>query len=134
MSENLKDTWMWERARDLIDQAEKLQNQFAQRGGGGKGSTGWSPPVDMVETKTEVWVLVALPGTSAKNIQVGFDGVSVTISGERNLPEPFRKAVIHRLEIPNGRFARRIPLPVECSAVTRNQFTNGCLLVGLRKV
>lgn len=134
MSDDLGNTWMWERARDLIDQAENLQKQFGQRSGGGDRSSGWAPPVDMVETKTEVWVLVALPGTSPKDITIGFDGITLTIAGVRNLPTPFRKAVIHRLEIPNGRFERRIHLPVECSEVTRNQFTNGCLLVGLRKV
>jgi HSP20 family molecular chaperone IbpA len=134
MGDDLGSTWMWERARNLIDQAEKLQKQFGQRGGGGDGASGWAPPVDMVETKTEVFVLVALPGAAPRDIKVGFDGLTLTISGVRHLPAPFRKAVIHRLEIPNGRFERRIPLPVECSAVTRNQFTNGCLLVGLRKV
>ena len=132
MSDDLGSTWMWERARNMIDQAEKLQKQYGQRGG--DGSSGWAPPIDMVETKTEVFVLVALPGTVSGDIKVGFDGLTLTVSGVRNLPAPFRKAVIHRLEIPNGRFERRIPLPVECSAVTRNQFTHGCLLVGLRKV
>lgn len=130
MSDHLSDTWMWERARNLIDKAEQLQKQFAQPGG---GPAGWAPPVDVFETKTEVWVLVALPGVQPGDIQVGFDGVALTISGERHLPEPFRRAIIHRLEIPNGRFERRIVLPVECDEVARNQFTHGCLLLGLRK-
>lgn len=133
MSDDLGSTWMWERARNMIDQTEKLQKQFGQRSGG-DGSSGWSPPIDMVETKIELFILVALPGATAADIKIGFDGLAVTVSGVRHLPAPFRKAVIHRLEIPNGRFERHIPLPVECSAVTRNQFTHGCLLIGLRKV
>ena len=31
MSDDLGNTWMWERARNMIDQAERLQKQFAQR-------------------------------------------------------------------------------------------------------
>ncbi|MDF1800964.1 MAG: Hsp20/alpha crystallin family protein [Planctomycetota bacterium] len=134
MSDNLSDTWMWERARNLIDQAEKLQKQFAQPGGSAKGSVGWTPPVDVFETKNELWVLIALPGTQPADITVSFDGLRLTVSGTRNLPEPFRRAIIHRMEIPNGRFERSVHLPVECKEVTRNQFTHGCLLIGLRKV
>ncbi len=133
MSDNLSDTWMWERARNLIDQAERLQNQFGTPGGG-PGSAGWAPPVDIFETKAELWVLVALPGVQPGDITVGFDGLALTISGERHLPEPFRRAVIHRMEIPNGRFERKLALPIECDKVVRNQYTHGCLLLALRKV
>lgn len=131
MSDDLGNTWMWERARNLIDQAERLQQQFAQRRG---DSGGWAPPVDVFESKTEVLILAAIPGVAAGDISIGFDGMSVTISGTRNLPAPLRRGVIHRLEIPNGRFERRVQLPVECDAVTRQELASGCLLVGLRKV
>ena len=53
MSDNLSDTWMWERARNLIDQAERLQKSFGTPGAPGAGSAGWAPPVDIFETKTE---------------------------------------------------------------------------------
>lgn len=132
MSDDLGNTWMWERARNMIDQAERLQKQFAQRDSSAAG--GWQPPVDVFESKSEVLILVAIPGVAAGDISIGFDGISVTISGVRNLPAPLRRGVIHRLEIPNGRFERRVPLPIECSAVTRQELANGCLLVGLRKV
>lgn len=130
-SDHLSDTWMWDRARSLIDQAGQLQKQFAQPGGG--SASGWQPPIDVVETATEVWVLIALPGIRHEEVSVGFDGDELTVSGERQMPAPFRRAIIHRIEIPNGRFERRIPLPVECAKVSRNQFTHGCLLVGLKK-
>ncbi|MFT6363563.1 MAG: HSP20 family molecular chaperone IbpA [Planctomycetota bacterium] len=122
---------MWDRARSLIDQAGKLQKQFAQPSGSSAG--GWEPPIDIVETANEVWVLIALPGISQRDVTVGFDGDVLSVTGERQMPAPFRRAIIHRIEIPNGRFERHIQLPVECTKVSRNQFTHGCLLVGLKK-
>jgi HSP20 family protein len=132
VSDDLGNTWMWERARNLIDQAERLQKQFAQRSA--QNTSGWAPPVDVFESKSEILILVAIPGVAASEISIGFDGISVTISGNRNLPAPLRRGVIHRLEIPNGRFQRRVPLPVECDAVTRQELKSGCLLISLRKV
>ena len=132
MSDDLGNTWMWERARNLIDQADRLQKQFAQRDANSAG--GWAPPVDVFESKSEVLILVAIPGVPASAMSIGFDGLSVTISGTRNLPAGLRRGVIHRLEIPNGRFERRVQLPTECDAVTRQELSSGCLLIGLRKV
>jgi HSP20 family protein len=130
-SDHLADTWMWDRARSLIDQADKLRGQFAAPGGG--GTAGWSPPIDILETKTEIVVLVALPGMRHDEVEIGFDGDILVVTGERQMPAPFRRAIIHRIEIPNGRFERRIPLPCECSKVSRNQITHGCLIIGLKK-
>ena len=33
------------------------------------------------------------------------------IAGERVLPQELRTATIHRLELPQGRFERQVPLP-----------------------
>jgi HSP20 family protein len=128
-SDHLNDTWMWDQARSLIDQADKLKNQFGKPGSG----AGWEPPIDIVETATELWILIALPGIREKEVKITFEGNMVKVSGERQMPTPFRRAIIHRMEIPNGRFERHISLPVECSRISRNQFTQGCLLVGLKK-
>jgi HSP20 family protein len=44
-----------------------------------------------------------------------------------------RTAEIHRLELPHGRFERRIPLPAgRYESVTRGS-VHGCLLVTLQK-
>jgi HSP20 family protein len=130
-SDHLNDTWMWERARSLIDQTDKLQKQFAQPGQ--RSSSGWTPPIDVLETKTEVVILAAIPGVCQDAISIGFDGEVVTIRGERQMPAPFRRDIIHRIEIPNGRFERRIVLPAPCTEVSRQQLTQGCLLIGLKK-
>ena len=54
---------------------------------------------------------------------------TLVISGHRVLPVELRNARIHRLELPQGRFERRIALPTGRYAVSRFA-VNGC--VGLR--
>ena len=57
------------------------------------------------------------------------DGGTLIVSGRRVLPAELRDARIHRLELPQGRFERRIALPAGRYAVSRFA-ANGC--IGLR--
>ena len=45
-----------------------------------------------------------------------------------------RTAVIHRLELPQGRFERRLPLPPGRYDVEPPAVVNGCLVIVLRKL
>ncbi|MDB5372380.1 MAG: hypothetical protein JWP04_1022, partial [Belnapia sp.] len=50
------------------------------------------------------------------------------------LPPELRFAAIHRLELPQGRFERQLPLPPgRYSTGIRQSLVNGCLLVRLEK-
>ena len=49
------------------------------------------------------------------------------------LPPELRTAVIHRLELPQGRFERRIPLPPGRYDAVRRFAANGCLVFELAK-
>ena len=57
---------------------------------------------------------------------------SLIVSGRRVLPPELRSAVIHRLELPQGRFERRLQLPAGRYAV-RQFVKNGCLVFSLTK-
>jgi len=70
----------------------------------------WEPPVDVYETAHDLWIVVALPGVGADQIEIAVGDGAVVVAGERRLPVEAR-AIIHRLEIPAWRFERRIPLP-----------------------
>src|SRR5690606_36832946 len=59
------------------------------------------------------------------------DGVLVVV-GRRTLPPELRDAVIHRLELPQGRFERRIPLPTGRYTVSRFAM-HGCVGFSLAK-
>jgi hypothetical protein len=55
------------------------------------------------------------------------------VAAERSLPAELRTAAIHRLEIPHGRFERRIELPPGRYELERQGLVNGCLVVSLRR-
>ncbi len=127
-------TWMWERARTLLEQAENLQRGFFQPSRPGSTRPSWVPPVDVFETSTELWVLVALPGVEPECVEIELSGQVLAVSGERALPSAFRRAAVHRLEIPHGRFERRIELPPGRYERTHTQILHGCLFVNLGKL
>jgi HSP20 family molecular chaperone IbpA len=94
---------------------------------------GWEPPVDILETESEVLVLVALPGVDPDDAQALIEDGDLVIAGTRVVPEQLRTATIHRLELPQGRFYRRLRLPAGHYAGVRRAAAAGCLIVTLQK-
>ncbi|WP_342240820.1 Hsp20/alpha crystallin family protein, partial [Inquilinus sp. OTU3971] len=77
--------------------------------------------------------LAALPGVEAERAEVAVKGNALLISGQRTLPPEIRTAVIHRLELPRGRFERRISLPSDRYSVAQVSWALGCIAIVLRK-
>ena len=69
----------------------------------------------------------------AERVEVVLDGNDLVVVGTRVLPAELQSATIHRLELPQGRFERRVRLPSgRYSAVSRST-VDGCLLIKLQK-
>jgi len=122
--------WMLSDAIETLARAERLQQQFLNlhpRAGSREAS--WEPPMDIIETDDEILILVALPGVDPEEVEAALDGPTLVISGRRTLPEELRSARILRLELPQGRFERRIALPTGRYTISRFA-AHGC--VGLR--
>lgn len=126
--------WMWGDALDVLARAERLHRQLFQPTPGSARQASWEPPVDVLETAGQVLIIAALPGVSDGAIQLAVDGAFLVIAGERTVPAELRTAVIHRLELPQGRFERRVPLPPGRYDQIHRQTMNGCLVVTLRKI
>lgn len=124
--------WMWSEACELIARAERLQQQFFQLAT--MQAATWEPPVDMLETDQALLVIVALPGVEASDIHVSTDGDTLVVLALRRLPIIAQRAEVHRLEIPYGKFERRVRLPGGAFAVGTSELMNGCLFVRLTKV
>jgi HSP20 family protein len=121
--------WMWSEACDQLARAERLHRQFFQP----RHSGAWEPPVDIIETEREVLIFVALPGVSLDKAEAVIDGADLVIAGTRVLPPELRTATIHRLELPQGRFERRVRLPTGRYRDVRRSAEDGCLVITLRK-
>jgi HSP20 family molecular chaperone IbpA len=123
---------MWSEALQMLAQAERLHREVFRPVQGERGAS-WEPPVDMMETKDAVLILAALPGVDPAKVQAVIEDGTLVISGERTLPAEMRTAVIHRLELPQGRFARRVELPPGRYGGVRSVTANGCLVISLAK-
>lgn len=125
-------SWMWADALSLLEQAERRQRQFFRTSSA--DAQYWEPPVDVVESEDAVIVHVALPGVPAAAIVVSFEPGAITVSGMRDFPAMRTAARIHRIEIPYGRFERRIPLCLHALEPAARELADGCLVLTFSKV
>jgi HSP20 family molecular chaperone IbpA len=124
---------MWSEACALIKQAEQLHRQFFEPSRAGAQAARWEPPVDVFETERQLWIIAALPGVAPEAVRVEIEGPTLTIAGLRPLPSKGRNANIVRLEIPYGRFERRITLSARLRLAER-ELLNGCLVLTFAKL
>jgi len=124
--------WMWSEALSMLARAERLHQQMFVPVGR-RVSVSWEPPVDVLETDHEVLVLAALPGVDVARVEAVIEGRTLVIAGQRVLPPELRTATIHRLELPQGRFERRVSLPPGVYNGVRRAEAHGCLVISLTK-
>lgn len=117
----------------MLARAERMHQDFLGPPRSRLRQPSWEPPVDVLETEREVLVFVALPGVAAQQVQTAIDGADLVVAGSRTLPRELRTAVIHRLELPQGRFERRIRLPSGRYESVDVAVIDGCLTVSLKK-
>ncbi len=125
--------WMWSDACEMLARAERLHRAFFSPLLAAAQRPAWEPPADILETEREVLVHVALPGVSADRVEVAIEGGDLIFAGVRVLPDELRTAIIHRLELPQGRFERRVRLPAGSYGSIRCSAADGCLLITLSK-
>ncbi|MCU0839518.1 MAG: Hsp20/alpha crystallin family protein [Rhodospirillales bacterium] len=118
----------------MLDRAERLQREFFQLSVERERGPAWQPPIDVIETEHEVAVVVALPGVRPHDVAVAVEDGTLVISAVRSLPRAGSGSVIRRLEIPYGRFERRVVLDGETLRLDRRDFANGCLMLTFRKI
>lgn len=126
-------SWMWAEALELLQDAERLQRQFF-RVGALQGAPCWEPPVDLFQNGDQLKLLVALPGVTPQQLEVVITPNLILVRGERSLPADSRHAAIHRLEIPYGRFERRIVPPAGGFELIDQRLEHGCLVLALRRL
>jgi HSP20 family protein len=132
METNFPRYWMWSEAFEMLARAERLHRQFFQPPSR-TSSVAWEPPVDVLETDRALLVLVALPGVNPEEAKAVIDDGALIVSGIRTYPSEMLTATIHRLELPQGRFERRVRLPPGRYGPIHRSDANGCLIITLQK-
>jgi HSP20 family protein len=126
--------WMWSEALQMLAQADRLHRQMFKPNVSQQRRPNWEPPVDMLETEDKVLILAALPGVDAAKVRAVIQDGVLVITGERVLPDELRTATIHRLELPQGWFERRVELPAGRYDGVSSATANGCMVISLTKV
>ncbi len=123
---------LFDDAIELLREADRMHRQFFTLALNRSGPC-WEPPVDVVERDGTIVIRVALPGVRAEAIEVRSEGGSLHVLGRR-APGAEAGSTIHRLEIPYGRFERRIDLPAGHYEILHRDLADGCLVIALRRV
>ena len=126
MSKRQLDDLMWADACRAMERAERLRRQFFHH-----GRPYWEAPIDVFETADALTILIALPGVELDSITVTLNTGTLVVRGERPLPSELQHARILRMEIPYGRFERRIELPPVPFEISGRHLADGCLMLRL---
>jgi HSP20 family molecular chaperone IbpA len=124
---------MWSEACEMLVRAERMHRELFRPAASQARQPAWEPPVDILETDYEVLAFVALPGVNADDVEAVIEGGDLVIAGARTYPAALRTAIIHRLELPQGRFYRRLRLPAGRYSAVRRAAADGCLVITLQK-
>lgn len=92
----------------------------------------WEPPLDLIETEEEVLAYVALPGVNISDVKIFAENGVLALRGQRQRPPEWRQAAIIRLELPWGKFERRVKIPDGCTFEKRRA-VRGYLVIHLKK-
>ena len=118
--------WMWGEALDMLARAERMHRQLFQPASTSARRPSWEPPVDILEYDQGLRLLFALPGVAPEDIQVRLEAGALIVTAVRRLSHASGAGMIRRLEIPHGRFVRRIALAGP-TRIADSQYHNGCL-------
>ena len=93
------------------------------------------PPVDIHETKDDLFLTFELPGMEKDEIKVGVESNILTVSGERKTHQEENGQDFIRSEIRHGSFSRSFTLPktVDLDKISAD-YKNGLLEIRLAKV
>jgi HSP20 family protein len=123
--------WMWAEAIGLVERAEGLQRQFFRLA---RSTAAWEPPADVFEGDGEVAIVVALPGVAEDDVELDAEPGAIVVRALRPQPLAGSCRGVRQLEIPYGRFERRIALPAGVYEPVSRVLTHGCLILRLRRL
>jgi HSP20 family molecular chaperone IbpA len=120
---------MWAEAVSVLARVDRLHRGFFH-----PDPIGWEPPVDVLETASELVIVVALPGVHVDEVEIVVHDRSLAVVGVRKLPGFLQRARVVRMELPHGRFERQVAIPPGRYELTRRDLADGLLVVVLRRL
>ncbi|OHC00427.1 MAG: hypothetical protein A3G70_08095 [Planctomycetes bacterium RIFCSPLOWO2_12_FULL_39_13] len=124
----------WQELVRLQQEVNELFSNFFDRFSSTK-EISFTPQINMYETKEEVVLNVALPGTLQEDIDISLEEEDVLyIRGERPDPHETITGSRHIEELRYGYFERQVQLPIKCfSERIEADYSDGILNIRLIK-
>lgn len=97
----------------LQREMDRLLGRF-QGGSGNQNepmSSGFVPPVDIVEHDNEFIVKAEIPGVKKEDVKITIDNDVLTIRGQKTFEKEVNEENYHRIECASGSFQRSFALP-----------------------
>jgi HSP20 family protein len=128
----------WE-AKNPFAELENMRRQVDRlyRGLSGpydRTGAGVFPLINLTESKDRYMLRAELPGVSAHDLDIQATATTLSLAGERKIPEEDSGAKYHRRERESGRFSRVISLPGEINPdKVEASLVNGILTITVSK-
>lgn len=104
---------------------------FGEDSGVTRWREGWTPFLDVSETKNDLIVKTEIAGVDPKDVDISLSGDTLTIKGEKKQE---KEEGYHLMERNYGSFSRSIRLPVEVDQdKVKASYKNGVLKITLPK-
>lgn len=126
--------WMWAQALDVLTRADRMHRDFFRVAESEPGAAQWEPPVNVFEDASDIVIVVALPGVKPDGIELIVEPDAIVVRAESSAPFAAACRHVRRLEIPYGRFERRITLPPERLEIVAHDVVDGCLVLRLARL
>ena len=122
-------------SRNLFDEMEELMDITMTHKAFQKVTSGyWKPPMDIYETDDQVIVHVEIAGVKKSDISITYSEGCLQISGLRKDHSPEHVTTLHRMEMDNGRFLRKIKINISIMVDgIEAVYRNGILRITLPK-
>jgi len=119
---------------------DRIRRDLGRLFGGQTGGNGWEAPagvfplLNVSHDSENVYVRSEIPGVILDQLDVSVTGRSLTISGERAIPDEKSSVRYHRREREAGKFRRQFNLPTDVdSDRVQAKYQHGMLMVVLPK-
>ena len=120
---------MWSEALAVLVRSDRVHREAFWPSAGG-----WEPPVDILETETGLLIVVALPGVRREDMEFAVADAELLVRGTRRWPALDHHGRVLRIELPHGRFERRLSLPSGGYQLVGADHRDGCLALNLRRL
>jgi len=114
--------------------ADEMDKMFEGTNSLTEGAKGFTPAIDVYETKDSVVVETPLAGVDPKDVEVTVQNGVVTVKGEIKKETEVDEKNYYRKEVRSGSFYRQVALPAKVQEDKTNaEFENGMLKVVMPK-